>query len=146
MIDSEPSEARVGKLAEVYVEADETQPFWQPMPMSNGANNDQYNIKCKFGRFGTSAATYINKTHILCLTPSISEDPAEISTETVVLSVAMNGVDFNEDDSNVNFTFEGTGGGISTWVIIMGTIIFGLLLLSIFIFLSGIQELMRARN
>lgn len=99
MNDVEPSEASVGKLAEVYVSADESQPFWQPMPMSNGASNDQYSIKCKFGRFGSTSATYINKTTILCLTPAISEDPAEISTETVTLSVAMNGVDFNEDDS-----------------------------------------------
>ena len=113
--------------------------------MSNGVLNDQYSIKCKFGRFGSTSATYINKTTILCLTPSISEDPAEISTETVTLSVAMNGVDFNEDDSPLSFTFQGTGGAISTWVVIMGTIIFGLLLVAIFIFLSGIQELMRSR-
>jgi len=60
----------------------------------------------------------------------------------------MNGVDYNDDsqsslsfDSKVEFTFNGTGGVISTWVIILGTLIFGLLIVSILIFLSGLQEL-----
>lgn len=64
---------------------------------------EQYGLKCKFGRFGTTSATYINRTTILCLTPSISDDPSEISTETVSVSVAMNGVDFDEDDSPLTF-------------------------------------------
>jgi hypothetical protein len=32
----------------------------------------------------------------------------------------------------------GTGGSISTWVIIMGTLIFGLLIVSILVFLGGL--------
>ena len=51
----------------------------------------------------------------------------------------MNGVDFNEDVSRCSFTFVGTGGGLSTWVIIMGTLIFGLLIVSVLIFISGLQ-------
>ena len=54
-------------------------------------------MKCKFGRFGTGPASYINETTILCLTPSISDDPADISAEITEVSVAMNGVDYNED-------------------------------------------------
>ena len=50
----------------------------------------------------------------------------------------MNGVDFDEDNNYLNFNFIGTGGAISTWVIIMGTIIFGLLIVSIIIFLMGL--------
>jgi hypothetical protein len=40
LTDSEPSEAQVGKLAEVYVTADDDKSFWQPMPMSNGKTSD----------------------------------------------------------------------------------------------------------
>jgi hypothetical protein len=98
-----------------------------------------YGPKCKFGRFGSSQATYINTTTILCLTPTIQDDPSDISEEQVIVSVAMNGVDFNEDISRSVFTFVGTGGGLSTWVIIMGTLIFGLLIVSVLIFVSGMQ-------
>lgn len=76
---------------------------------------------------------------MICLTPTISEDPSDISEEQVTVSVAMNGVDFNDDISRAMFTFTGTGGGISTWVIIMGTLIFGLLIVSVLIFVSGVQ-------
>jgi hypothetical protein len=50
----------------------------------------------------------------------------------------MNGVDFDDYDSDLSFQFIGTGGAISTWVIIIGTVIFGLLIVSIVIFLMGI--------
>lgn len=109
-----------------------------PAPGKNFIEQDQYGPKCKFGRFGTSPATYINQTTILCLTPTIQEDPSDISEENVIVSVAMNGVDFNEDISRCNFTFLGTGGGMSTWVIIMGSLVFGLLIVSILIFVSGL--------
>ena len=56
------------------------------------------------------------------------------------MTVALNGVDFNDDYSKSMFTFIGTGGGLSTWVIIMGTLIFGLLIVSILIFVSGLQS------
>jgi len=56
----------------------------------------------------------------------------------------MNGIDFNDGDtSEVEFTFVGTGGSVSTWVIIMGTLIFGLLIVSILIFFGGLNEFMR---
>ena len=51
----------------------------------------------------------------------------------------MNGVDFNDDFSEVEFTFIGTGGSVSTWVIVMGTIIFGLLIVSVLVFISGFK-------
>ena len=103
MTDIDPIEASVGKLTEVYVTADETDGFWQPTPLASGEMPEQYGLKCKFGRFGTTSATYINRTTILCLTPSISDDPSDISTETVSVSVAMNGVDFDEDESPLTF-------------------------------------------
>jgi len=50
----------------------------------------------------------------------------------------MNGVDFTEEDSELELTFIGTGGKISTWVIVMGTLIFGLLIVSVLIFGMGL--------
>lgn len=146
LVDIDPAEAQVGRLTEVYISADETDSFWQPIPLGGGEVDDQYGLKCKFGRFGATAATFINKTTILCLTPNIQDDPADIATESVYVSVAMNGVDFDDYDSDLSFQFTGTGGAISTWVIIIGTIIFGLLIVSIVIFLMGIQEFMRTAD
>lgn len=81
-----------------------------PQKGYEGLDNDQYGLKCKFGRFGVTPATYLNKTTILCLTPTIEDDPSDISTETVPVTVAMNGVDFNDDESELEFAFNGTGG------------------------------------
>jgi len=39
----------------------------------------------------------LNDTTILCLTPNIQDDPADISAEIAEVTVAMNGVDFNDD-------------------------------------------------
>ena len=103
-------------------------------------------MKCKFGRFGSSQAQYINKTTILCLTPNIQDDPSDIAQETVVVTVALNGVDFNDNDSEVAFTFIGTGGYISIWVIIIGALIFGLLIVSIFVFGVGLKVFMQERS
>lgn len=113
--------------------------FLLALPNPSGQTFDQYGIKCKFGRFGQSPATYINKTTILCLTPNIADDPADISTEAAEVTVAMNGVDFNDDYSDLIVTFVGTGGGVSTWVIIMGSLIFGLLIVAVLIFIAGLR-------
>jgi len=139
-----PTEVKVGKLAEVFVSSTEAAPFWQPTPPPEGEQFEQYGLKCKFGRFGSAPATYMNKTHILCLTPNIRESPSEIATETVSLTVAMNGVDYNDDFSSLTVTFVGTGQGLSIWVIIMGTLIFALLIISIIVFLFGLQTLIAA--
>jgi len=72
------------------------------------------------------------------LTPNIKESPSEISTEVVELTIAMNGVDFNDDYSDITVTFVGTGQGMSIAVIIMGTLIFALLIISIIVFLFGL--------
>ena len=69
------------------------------------------------------------------MTPNIKESPSEISTEVVELTIAMNGVDFNDDYSDITVTFVGTGQGMSIAVIIMGTLIFALLIISIIVFL-----------
>lgn len=56
----------------------------------------------------------------------------------------MNGVDFNDDYSDLTVTFVGTGQGMSIAVIIMGTLIFALLIISIIVFLFGLQTLIAA--
>jgi len=58
----------------------------------------------------------------------------------------MNGVDYNDDFSDLTVTFKGTGQGMSIWVIIMGTLIFALLIISIIVFLFGLQTLIAAQN
>lgn len=78
------------------------------------------------------------------MTPNIKEAPSEISTEVVDLTIAMNGVDFNDDYSDLTVTFVGTGQGMSIAVIIMGTLIFALLIISIIVFLFGLQTLIAA--
>jgi len=146
LVDIQPASSQIGHLTEVFLIADDSEGFWQPIPTEAGLQDDQYSIKCKFGRFGTTSATYINRTTILCLTPNIQDDPADISEETVQVTVAMNGIDFNDEYSEVEYAFVGTGGNISVWIIIMATFIFGLLIVSILIFLGGLQELMRQAN
>lgn len=128
--------------------ASEENTFKQPIPApgTNFVDTDMFGPKCKFGRFGSSPATYVNATTILCLTPNINEDPADIGEETVIVTVAMNGVDFNDDLSKVAFTFIGTGGSISIWVIIMATLVLGLLIISIMLFISGLNSWMNARR
>lgn len=58
----------------------------------------------------------------------------------------MNGVDYNDDFSDLTITFKGTGQGMSIGVIIMGTLIFALLIISIVIFLFGLQTMIAAQN
>jgi hypothetical protein len=78
------------------------------------------------------------------LTPNIKDHPSDISTETAELTVAMNGVDYNDEFSDLQVTFIGTGQPMSIWVIIMGTLIFALLIISIIVFLFGLQTLIAA--
>merc|ERR1711937_305227 len=83
---------------------------------------------------------------VLCLTPNVREAPSDISTETVEITIAMNGVDYNDDYTDASLVFVGTGQGMSIWVIIMGTLIFALLIISIIVFLFGLQTLIAAQN
>ena len=50
-------------------------------------------ILCKFGKYGTTEAEYLNRTNIKCLSPNIKDD-SEIGLEDVEMEVAENGVDF----------------------------------------------------
>ena len=64
----------------------------------------------------------------------------------VTISVAMNGVDYNDDVTRAGFTFIGTGGNLSLWVILMGSLVIGLVAISVLFFVSGLQSYMNTRN
>ena len=76
-------------------------------------------MKCRFGRFGEATAVFLNSTTIKCTTPP-ADDPADsIYREAVSFGVAMNGYDFQEELSPVEFTFVGTAPYISFATIVM---------------------------
>ena len=66
-------------------------------------------IKCRFGRVGETIAVFLNTTHVKCVTPSMIEAPEDVHRETVVFSLSMNGMTFDDDTSSLEYTFVGTG-------------------------------------
>jgi hypothetical protein len=108
------------------------------IPTSGKLSLGQYGIECKFGRFGVGLGMYVNKTTIKCVTPSVSDDPDSIWKETVRITVALNGQDFDEDSSEVDFTFIGTGSTLVFWPYVVGTLLIGLLLVALIVFCSAI--------
>lgn len=80
---------------------------------------------------------FVNKTTIKCVTPSIAEDPEDIWRESVRLTVALNGQDFDEDSSELEVTFVGTGSTLSFWPYVVGTLLIGLLLVALFVFCTA---------
>ena len=52
---------------------------------------------------------YINETTIMCVTPHIQGHPEDYGREIVQVTVAMNGQDFNDIESDAYVTFVGTG-------------------------------------
>lgn len=131
----EPAEVDVGRIAEVYVTAADDSEFFEPMPLTPLSSTEEGSqeeasfsnarpgalsaIRCKFGRFGETSAVYINSTTIKCTTPPADDAPDSVYRETVQLSVAMNGQDFVEEDSNTEFTFNGTAPYISFATLVM---------------------------
>lgn len=116
----EPAQVNVGQIKEVNVFIDEESGthFFKPVPVNavNIVGDDDKpvmggfsGIKCKFGRFGQTIAAYYNSTMVKCSTPAVPEDPDDIYEETVTFAIAMNGFDFEEDISETDFTFIGTG-------------------------------------
>lgn len=126
-------------MAEIFVFADEDSEFFEPPPTSKNALG-QYGIECKFGRFGVGMGMFVNKTTIKCITPSIAEDPESIWRESVKLTVALNGQDFDEENSDIDFTFVGLGSSLSFWPYVLGTLLLGLLLVAIFVFCSTLLQ------
>ena len=110
------------------------------MPNGGQSSIGPYGIECKFGRFGTSIGMYVNKTTIKCVTPTVQDDPDSIWRETVQIAVALNGQDFDEDNSEVDFTFVGTGSTLVFWPYVIGTLLIGLLLVALFVFCSALWQ------
>jgi len=108
LIRAEPTEVEVGTIQEVLVFADENSEFFEPVPVNKLSSETDSGsvfvggysgITCQFGRFGETQAIFINETVIKCVTPAVDDDPDSIYKETVKLTVAMNGMDHDEEFS-----------------------------------------------
>ena len=100
----------------------------------------QYGIECKFGRFGIGLGLFVNKTTVKCVTPSVQDDPDSIWRETVRITLALNGQDFDEENTEADFTFVGTGSTLVFWPYVIGTLLIGLLLVALIVFCSALLQ------
>lgn len=98
------------------------------MPSRNG---DLTGLLCNFEEFGTSMGMYINETTVMCVTPHIKGRPEDYGRETVLVTVAMNGQDFNEINSDAYVTFVGTGSGGGLLKILIFILLLALLILAL---------------
>jgi len=86
----------------------------------------QQDIKCRFGRFGTSEGVLLNGKQISCPTPNTNLNLDEIGEEPVKVEVSINGQDYSSSES-VYFKFIGSRSpslGL-TWIIaiIIGSVV-----------------------
>ena len=125
-----PSESEIGTRTEVYVHAREGTEFVQPVPIE-GLPSDDYGLQCKFGRFGTTPGQLVNSTTVKCVTPSVTDNPEDIYRETVKVVLAQNGQNYNEYESNAQYTFVGTGKQSSFWPWILALVLIFILLIAI---------------
>lgn len=95
------------------------QPNSEKGTQSISSSTSMSGMRCKFGRFGDASAIYINETTIKCTTPPYDEGADTINKEYAPISVAMNGIDFNEDVATADFQFTGTAPYISFLTIII---------------------------
>ena len=75
---------------------------------------------------------------VKCVTPAVEDDPDSIFRETVRLTVAMNGQDHDEETSQADFTFVGTGTYLVFWPFIIGALLIGLLIVALVVCCSAI--------
>ena len=101
--------------------------------LPSGRNGDVTGILCNFEDFGTSMGMYINETAVMCITPHIQGRPEDYSRETVQVTVAMNGQDFNDIDSDAYVTFVGTGSDSNLLKILILCLLLALLIVSIWL-------------
>ena len=74
---------------------------------------------------------YINETAILCITPHVKGRPEDYYRETVQVTIAMNGQDFNDIQSNAYVTFVGTGEDSRLLFFLLAVILIALLILAL---------------
>lgn len=141
IIYSDPREVEVGIISEVLIYGDEKSTFFEPVTINKVVTHGEDapprtvggigGIMCKFGRFGETQGIYINETLIKCVTPAVEDDPDSIYREIVKLTVAMNGQDFDDETSQIEFTFVGTGTYLVFWPFIVGALLVGLLVVAL---------------
>lgn len=122
-----PDEVEIGTLAEIYVFATEGSYFTQPVPTGAAGGTG---LTCAFDYLGKSLGMYVNETTVLCMPPNFAGTPADYYREQVIVTVSMNGQDFNEELSEAQITFVGTGSNPIIMHFIIGSILLALLVLA----------------
>lgn len=95
-------------------------------------------ILCNFEDFGSSMGMFINEKQIMCVTPHIQGRPEDYYRETVQVTVALNGQDFNEVESDAYVTFVGTGSDTRLLYLIITVLLLALLILAIVACCAGL--------
>lgn len=134
-----PTQAEVGESKSVQVFSNQNTEFIQPIPIE-GSQYSDYGIFCKFGKYGSTPGALVSPTEIKCGTPTIQKSPEDLDKETVILSVAQNGQNFNEMRSNCDFTFTGTGDGSSFWPWILAMILIFILIIALLLCIAAIIQ------
>jgi hypothetical protein len=98
-------------------------------------------VSCSFGDFGTSMGMYLNQTTMLCLSPHISGTSDDYSSETVTVSIAMNGQDFMEERSNAQVTFIGSGTSAGFFHFVIGALLIALLILALLTCIMAVLQM-----
>ena len=76
---------------------------------------------------------YVNETTLLCVTPHIKGHPEDYYRETVQVTVAMNGQDFNEVQSDAYVTFIGQGSDSKLLYFIIAALLIALLIIALYL-------------
>lgn len=134
-----PTTSEIGALKDVYVHAVRGSEFVQPIPIEETQYSD-YGIFCKFGKYGSTPGALINSTLIKCVTPTIQERPENVDKDTVVLSIAQNGQNYNIDQSACDYTFTGTGTGSSFWPWVLALVLIFILLIALLLCIAAIIQ------
>lgn len=140
-----PTESEIGNMQEVYVYSTQESEFIQPIPIE-GSQYSDYGIFCKFGKYGTTPGAIVNSTLVKCVTPTINERPESLDKDTVVVSVAQNGQNFNDNESACDYTFTGTGEGSSFWPWILALVLLFILLIALLLCIAAIVQMRSTRK
>ncbi|CAI2384727.1 unnamed protein product [Moneuplotes crassus] len=124
-----PNESEVGQINEVFLYSDKEQEFIQPIPVA-GSKYSDYGIHCKFGKYGETPGIIVDANTVKCNTPNIHKKPEDLDREVVTVSVAQNGQNYNEYNSECDYVFTGTGSGTSFWPWIIGLLLLFILLIA----------------
>lgn len=119
--------------------------FYIAVPQA-GSPQGSTGIMCRFEHFGDSVGMYINSTTILCVSPSNGLKSDDVYREEVQVTVAMNGQDFDPDQSTAYVTFVGTGSDLKLLSIILFCLLAGALLVAVFFLISTCLTYFRTQD